>query len=88
MTKTPIESQVESPVESTAATDAARQGGTGALRVTLTRSTIGYDRKQAAVVRGLGLRRVGHTVVVKDDPARRGMIAKVRHLLKVDHVSE
>jgi large subunit ribosomal protein L30 len=84
MTKTPA----ESTVEPTAAPDAARQGGSGALRVTLTRSTIGYNRKQAAVVRGLGLRRVGHTVVVKDDPARRGMIAKVRHLLKVDHVSE
>ncbi|MPZ20076.1 MAG: 50S ribosomal protein L30 [Luteitalea sp.] len=75
-------------VESTVAPDAARQSDSGALRITLIRSTIGYDRKQATVVRGLGLRRIGHTVVVKDDPSRRGMIAKVRHLVKVDHVSE
>ncbi|MGH9163512.1 MAG: 50S ribosomal protein L30 [Vicinamibacteraceae bacterium] len=87
MTKTTVESANESANESAVTPDAA-QHGSGALRVTLTRSTIGYDRKQAAVVRGLGLRRIGHTVVVKDNPARRGMIAKVRHLVKVDHVSE
>ncbi|MPY90520.1 MAG: 50S ribosomal protein L30 [Luteitalea sp.] len=54
------------------------------LRVTLVRSTIGYNAQQAAVVRGLGLRRVGHTVVVNDTPSRRGMIAKVPHLVRVE----
>jgi large subunit ribosomal protein L30 len=88
MTKTSVESANESASEFAAAPDAARHESSGALRVTLTRSTIGYDRKQAAIVRGLGLRRVGHTVMVKDNPARRGMIAKVRHLLKVEHGSE
>ena len=53
------------------------------LRVTLVRSTIGFDRKQAAVVKGLGLRRIRHTVVVLDTPATRGMIHKVRHLVEV-----
>lgn len=53
------------------------------VKVTLLRSTIGFDRKQAAVVRGLGLRRIRHTVELPDTPATRGMIHKVRHLVDV-----
>jgi len=53
------------------------------VKVTLLRSTIGFDRKQAAVVRGLGLRRIRHTVQLPDTPATRGMIHKVRHLVEV-----
>jgi len=53
------------------------------VKVTLIRSTIGFDRRQAEVVRGLGLRRLGHTVEVKDVPSMRGMIRKVRHLVRV-----
>jgi large subunit ribosomal protein L30 len=58
--------------------------GTGTVKVTLLRSPIGFDRRQAEVVRGLGLRRIRHTVELKDTPATRGMIHKVRHLVKVD----
>ena len=54
----------------------------GAVKVTLLRSTIGFNREQAAVVRGMGLRRIGHTVELVDSPATRGMIHKVRHLVK------
>jgi large subunit ribosomal protein L30 len=53
------------------------------VRVTLIRSPIGFNRAQAAVVRGLGLRRIRHTVELKDTPATRGMIHKVRHLVEV-----
>jgi large subunit ribosomal protein L30 len=53
------------------------------LKVTLVKSTIGFDRKQAAVVRGLGLRRIRHTVELADTPETRGMIHKVRHLVTV-----
>jgi large subunit ribosomal protein L30 len=53
------------------------------VRVTQVRSTIGYDKKQQAVVQSLGLRRIGHTVEVLDHPAMRGMIHKVRHLVTV-----
>jgi large subunit ribosomal protein L30 len=53
------------------------------VKVKLLRSTIGFDRKQAAVVRGLGLRRIRHTVELPDTPATRGMIHKVRHLVEV-----
>lgn len=54
------------------------------LRVTQVRSTIGFNKRQALVVRGLGLRRIGHTVEVVDHPAMRGMIQKVRHLVRVE----
>lgn len=63
------------------ATPAAPTGPT--LKVTLVRSTIGFDRKQGAIVQGLGLRKIGHTVEVLDHPAMRGMIHKVRHLVTV-----
>ena len=51
------------------------------VKVTLVKSTIGFDRKQAAVVEGLGLRRINHSVELADTPSIRGMIHKVRHLV-------
>ena len=53
------------------------------VKVTLVRSPIGYNRRQALVVRGLGLRRLGHSVDVVDNPSIRGMLHKVRHLIRV-----
>jgi large subunit ribosomal protein L30 len=47
------------------------------------KSTIGFDRKQANVVQGLGLKFLNDTVEVMDTPAMRGMIHKVRHLVEV-----
>ena len=55
----------------------------GTVKVTLLVSPIGFDRKQATVVKGLGLRRIRHTVELKDTPETRGMIHKVRHLVEV-----
>ena len=54
------------------------------LKITLTKSAIGFDRKQKLVVKGLGLRRLHHTVELPDTPATRGMILKVRHLVEVE----
>jgi large subunit ribosomal protein L30 len=53
------------------------------VKVTLVVSPIGFNRTQAATVKGLGLRRVRHSVDVVDTPATRGMIHKVRHLVRV-----
>ena len=47
------------------------------------KSKIGYDQKQRATLRGLGLRRMNHTVELEDTPSIRGMIDKVHHLVKV-----
>ena len=56
----------------------------GTVTVTLIKSPIGFNKHQATVVRGLGLRRIRHTVELKDTPAARGMIHKVRHLVTVE----
>ncbi len=55
----------------------------GTVKVRLKVSPIGFQRSQATVVRGLGLRRIRHTVELKDTPETRGMIHKVRHLVEV-----
>ena len=57
--------------------------GTGTIKVTLVKSPVGFTRNQLDVVRGIGLRRIRHTVERKDTPAARGMIHKVRHLVEV-----
>ncbi len=55
----------------------------GMVTVTLVKSPTGFDRKQKTTVTSLGLRRIRHTVELKDSPAVRGMIHKVRHLVEV-----
>ena len=54
------------------------------LKVTLVKSTIGTKQSHRACVRGLGLRRLNHTVEVEDTPAVRGMINKVFYLVKCE----
>ncbi len=54
------------------------------IRVRVVRSPIGFDRRQRATLRGLGLRRLQQTVELEDRPAVRGMIDKVRHLVAVE----
>ena len=58
------------------------------LTVTQTRSRNGCDRRQLATLRSLGLRRIGHTVAVKDTPQSRGMLHAVRHLVSVSSEEE
>ena len=53
------------------------------LKVTLRKSTIGFNKTQAQTVQGMGLRRINHTVELPDTEAIRGMIHKVRHLVEV-----
>ena len=54
------------------------------IKVKLVKSTNGRLEKHKACVRGLGLRRIGHTVEVEDTPAVRGMINKVAYLVQVE----
>lgn len=56
------------------------------IQVTLVKSVIGRLERHKACVRGLGLRRINHTVVLEDTPSVRGMINKVVFLLKVEEV--
>lgn len=56
------------------------------LRVTLERSTIGHPEDQKVTARNLGLRRLHQSVIISDNPAMRGMINKIRHLVTVQPV--
>jgi large subunit ribosomal protein L30 len=52
-------------------------------RVSITQLRAALDSKQLLALRGLGLRRIRHTVSVVDTPSTRGLILKVRHLVEV-----
>jgi large subunit ribosomal protein L30 len=54
------------------------------IRLTQRKSRNGSDKRQLDTLRSLGLRRINHTVSVRDTPQVRGMIAKVRHLVEVE----
>jgi len=54
------------------------------LKITLVRSVINTRESHRATVRGLGLRRLNHTVEIEDTPATRGMVNKVGYLLKCE----
>lgn len=56
----------------------------GTLRITYVRSVIGQKPDQQRTVQALGLRRLHQTVELKDSPQLRGMVHKVRHLVKVE----
>lgn len=59
-----------------------------ALRITLVKSPIGYSKTQRAAVKSLGLRKLNASRVHQDTPVIRGMINKVRFLLKVEEIQE
>lgn len=56
------------------------------LKITLVKSTIGAIPKQKATVEALGLKKLNKTVELPDNGATRGMIQRVRHLVKVEEI--
>jgi large subunit ribosomal protein L30 len=56
------------------------------LRVTWTKSSIGFAQNQKRTIKALGLKRLHHTVEHDDTPAVRGMTMTVRHLVTVEEV--
>jgi len=56
------------------------------LRVTWVKSDIGYSKDQKRTIESLGLKRLNHSVIKDDSVAMRGMIVKVRHLVRVEEV--
>lgn len=57
------------------------------LRIKWVRSAIGHPQDQKDTIRSLGLHKLQHTVEIEDNPAVRGMIRKVRHLVQVEEVA-
>ena len=66
------------------ATKKAKNADGKRLKITLVKSTIGFNRTHDETVIGLGLRRLNHTVELADTPETRGMIHKVQYLVKVE----
>jgi large subunit ribosomal protein L30 len=60
----------------------------GKLRITQVRSTISHVERNRATVRALGLRGIGDTVEVADNPATRGMARQIRFLVTVEELPE
>jgi large subunit ribosomal protein L30 len=58
--------------------------GDKTIRLTLVKSTNGRLQSHKDTVRGLGLRRMHHSVEVTDTPENRGMINKIAYMLKVE----
>jgi large subunit ribosomal protein L30 len=65
---------------------ATTSAGGGRLRITQVRSGNGRPRKHRATLEALGLKRHQHSVLQNDNPAIRGMIFQVRHLLEVEEL--
>ena len=57
-------------------------------KVTQIRSKIGWPKDQKATLEALGLRKIGASVIVEDNPSMNGMSVKVRHLVKVEDINE
>ena len=76
------DTEVDSLFRKPADKEAAKSGKK--VRVTLVRGLIGTRESHRATVRGLGLRRINHTVELEDTPSVRGMINKVSYLLKCE----
>ncbi len=57
------------------------------MKVTLVRSMFGTGARHQACVRGLGLRRLHHSVLVEDSAATRGMLRKVAYMVKCEEVA-
>jgi len=58
------------------------------LKITQTKSTIAALKNQIANIQALGLHKVGQTVIHNDTPAIRGMIFKVKHMVKVEEIED
>jgi len=56
------------------------------FKVKLVKSGIGYNKRQKATLKGLGLTKMHKVVELKDTPAIRGMVLKVQHLVEVEGV--
>jgi len=66
------------------ATQVNSKGGGKTIKVTLVRSPINTRESHRATLRGLGLRRINHTVEVEDTASVRGMINKIGYMLKLE----
>ncbi|NLF44938.1 MAG: 50S ribosomal protein L30 [Syntrophomonadaceae bacterium] len=58
------------------------------LKITWTKSFIGYPETQRKTIKSLGLRKLNHSVIKPDSPQLRGQINKVSHLVAVEEIED
>lgn len=58
------------------------------LKITLKKSVIGYNKKQGATAKALGLGKIGSTVIQPENDCVMGMIRKIPHLLEVEQLQD
>lgn len=73
--------EAKAPVAKKVETKNAKQ-----IKVTYTKSCIGYNKKQAKILESLGLRKLNDTNILPDNDAVRGMIFKIKHLVSVENI--
>ncbi len=56
------------------------------IKVTLVRSPIGYNAKQAKIAEALGLKKLNHSVILPDNDSVRGSVFHIKHLVKVEEI--
>ncbi|HHW90562.1 MAG TPA: 50S ribosomal protein L30 [Clostridiales bacterium] len=65
---------------------AKKKAQTAQVKVTLIKSTIGSLEKHIKTIQALGLNKIGSSKIFNDNPALRGMLFQVRHLVKVEEI--
>lgn len=73
--------ETKAPVAKKVETKNAKQ-----IKVTYTKSCIGYNKKQAKILESLGLRKLNDTNILPDNDAVHGMIFKIKHLVSVENI--
>ena len=77
-----VKTEVKTEVAKKPAKKAVKQ-----VKVTLVKSTIGFNQKQARVVKALGLKKLNSSNVLPDNACVRGMVNKVSHLVKLEELN-
>ena len=56
------------------------------IKIIQFKSSIGYNKKTKATIKALGLKRLNNPIVIDDNPSCRGMLNKVKHLVKIEEL--
>lgn len=59
------------------------QSNSGTIKIQYYKSMIGYSKKQKAIVKSLGITKLNQTITRPDNPAMRGMVEKIPHILRI-----
>jgi large subunit ribosomal protein L30 len=76
-------SKIKNPKSERVMAKKTETASSGTIKIQYYKSTIGYSKKQKEIVRQLGITKLNQTVERPDNPAMRGIVAKVPHLLRI-----